>query len=424
MRNEAKIVDSIDNTPLFELCHVVPDGCARILVKLESHNPTGSMKDRMAVVAGAISRGNLVPGGSVVEYTGDHPVASRGQERSGSSGHPYHRRRRGAYAVRPGSVRRGELEPMTWNAPTKRRRREPTPRTLRVALDRDTRHRACAPRATIESETVVEVPIDVDVIDIGVQYDTGGVAHAVMLLEPRPPGALIEKSTSDYAFHPSGVTFTLGSIQDYSFGSKVGDFLALGVDATGREVIVTAEGVSNALPAESVVSLAQNGRDYAYAVPVVDGGTAAHAIFWNRAPVDRVGPIREIVMSADGTRLAVVFSRDDTPLISLVMRGERNGDETQLFIGDRRVRGSRRPSEFRLFANQSDLPTDAYVLIDTDGGSFLAIDHRIVGMEFDRIWAVGAARDGAIDVTAERAGAFSLVRVIPAQSVDSREEER
>lgn len=72
MGNEANILNSIGNTPLIKLCHVVPDGCARILVKLESHNPSGSMKDRMAraVVAGAISRGELVPEGTVVEYTG------------------------------------------------------------------------------------------------------------------------------------------------------------------------------------------------------------------------------------------------------------------------------------------------------------------------------------------------------------------
>ena len=72
MDNKNNILSSIGNTPLIELCHVVPGGCARILVKLESHNPTGSMKDRMAhaVVAGAVSRGALVPGGTVVEYTG------------------------------------------------------------------------------------------------------------------------------------------------------------------------------------------------------------------------------------------------------------------------------------------------------------------------------------------------------------------
>ena len=72
MTSDPNILNSIGNTPLIELCRVVPEGCARVLVKLESHNPTGSMKDRMAraVVTGAVSRGALVPGGTVVEYTG------------------------------------------------------------------------------------------------------------------------------------------------------------------------------------------------------------------------------------------------------------------------------------------------------------------------------------------------------------------
>jgi cysteine synthase A len=63
---------AVGSTPLIELRRVVPDGCARVLLKLESHNPTGSMKDRMAlaVIDGAVSRGALAPGGTVVEYTG------------------------------------------------------------------------------------------------------------------------------------------------------------------------------------------------------------------------------------------------------------------------------------------------------------------------------------------------------------------
>lgn len=68
----ANVLNSIGNTPIIEICRLVPEGCARVLVKLESHNPTGSMKDRMAhaVVSGAISRGTLKPGGTVIEYTG------------------------------------------------------------------------------------------------------------------------------------------------------------------------------------------------------------------------------------------------------------------------------------------------------------------------------------------------------------------
>jgi len=66
------ILDSVGGTPLVELRRVVPGGAARVLVKLESHNPTGSMKDRMAlaVVRGASAGGRLTPGGTVVEYTG------------------------------------------------------------------------------------------------------------------------------------------------------------------------------------------------------------------------------------------------------------------------------------------------------------------------------------------------------------------
>ncbi len=72
MDKETNILGSVGNTPLIELCRVVPDGCAQILVKLESHNPTGSMKDRMAhaVVAGAVSRGTIEPNGTIIEYTG------------------------------------------------------------------------------------------------------------------------------------------------------------------------------------------------------------------------------------------------------------------------------------------------------------------------------------------------------------------
>jgi len=66
------ILDTIGKTRLIPLRHMVPDGSARIMVKLEYENPTGSMKDRMALamVAAAEADGRLRPGGSVVEYTG------------------------------------------------------------------------------------------------------------------------------------------------------------------------------------------------------------------------------------------------------------------------------------------------------------------------------------------------------------------
>jgi cysteine synthase A len=66
------VLDAIGRTRLLPLRHLVPEGSARILLKLEYENPTGSMKDRMALamVEAAEADGRLRPGGSVVEYTG------------------------------------------------------------------------------------------------------------------------------------------------------------------------------------------------------------------------------------------------------------------------------------------------------------------------------------------------------------------
>lgn len=63
---------AIGNTPLVKLERLSEPGCAEIYVKLESANPTGSMKDRMAfsMIEGAESRGQLKPGGKVIDYTG------------------------------------------------------------------------------------------------------------------------------------------------------------------------------------------------------------------------------------------------------------------------------------------------------------------------------------------------------------------
>ena len=65
------VLEGIGNTPLVELRRVVPRGSARVLAKLEWANPTGSMKDRMAraAIEAAETRGDLEPGGTVVEYT-------------------------------------------------------------------------------------------------------------------------------------------------------------------------------------------------------------------------------------------------------------------------------------------------------------------------------------------------------------------
>jgi cysteine synthase A len=66
------ILDCIGNTPLLALRNIVPQNGSRILLKLESENPTGSMKDRMALamIEAAEADRRLTAGGSVVEYTG------------------------------------------------------------------------------------------------------------------------------------------------------------------------------------------------------------------------------------------------------------------------------------------------------------------------------------------------------------------
>jgi cysteine synthase A len=71
-RLHASILHAIGNTPVVRLQKLVPPTSARVLVKLESFNPTGSYKDRMALsmIEEAEARGALRPGMTVVEYTG------------------------------------------------------------------------------------------------------------------------------------------------------------------------------------------------------------------------------------------------------------------------------------------------------------------------------------------------------------------
>jgi cysteine synthase A len=66
------VLQAIGNTPIVRLNKVVPSNCADVLVKLEYYNPTGSYKDRMALamIEEAEKRGDLLPGMTVVEYTG------------------------------------------------------------------------------------------------------------------------------------------------------------------------------------------------------------------------------------------------------------------------------------------------------------------------------------------------------------------
>jgi len=62
---------AIGGTPMVQLNKIVESSGARVLLKIESANPTGSMKDRMAVevIRSAARNGRLTPGGTVVEYT-------------------------------------------------------------------------------------------------------------------------------------------------------------------------------------------------------------------------------------------------------------------------------------------------------------------------------------------------------------------
>jgi len=66
------VLAAIGSTPLVPLQHLVEPRMAEVWVKLESANPTGSYKDRMALamIEGAERSGRLRPGQTVVEYTG------------------------------------------------------------------------------------------------------------------------------------------------------------------------------------------------------------------------------------------------------------------------------------------------------------------------------------------------------------------
>jgi cysteine synthase len=66
------ILEAIGNTPLVRLQRCAPPNGAELWLKLEYRNPTGSLKDRMALamIEGAERDGSISPGDTVVEYTG------------------------------------------------------------------------------------------------------------------------------------------------------------------------------------------------------------------------------------------------------------------------------------------------------------------------------------------------------------------
>jgi cysteine synthase B len=65
------IVESIGNTPLVELRRLSPKPGVRVWAKLESRNPTGSVKDRVArsMIEDAEERGAISPGQTILEPT-------------------------------------------------------------------------------------------------------------------------------------------------------------------------------------------------------------------------------------------------------------------------------------------------------------------------------------------------------------------
>src|SRR2546421_2124056 len=66
------ILEAIGNTPLVRLRRCAPANGAELWLKLEYRNPSGSMKDRMALamIEGAERDGLISPGDTIVEYTG------------------------------------------------------------------------------------------------------------------------------------------------------------------------------------------------------------------------------------------------------------------------------------------------------------------------------------------------------------------
>jgi cysteine synthase A len=74
----ATVLELIGNTPLVELKRVRPPGNARVFIKLEFVNPTGSHKDRIALymIKDAIQRYGLKPGDVVVEASSGNTAIS------------------------------------------------------------------------------------------------------------------------------------------------------------------------------------------------------------------------------------------------------------------------------------------------------------------------------------------------------------
>jgi [CysO sulfur-carrier protein]-thiocarboxylate-dependent cysteine synthase len=74
------VIQAIGNTPLVELKRLSPKPGVRIWAKLEGHNPTGSVKDRVArgMIEDAEAKGAISPGQTILEPTSGNTGISLG----------------------------------------------------------------------------------------------------------------------------------------------------------------------------------------------------------------------------------------------------------------------------------------------------------------------------------------------------------
>ena len=65
------VTELIGETPIIQLQRIVPENAASIYVKVESSNPGGSVKDRIALsmIEAAEEKGSLKPGDTIIEPT-------------------------------------------------------------------------------------------------------------------------------------------------------------------------------------------------------------------------------------------------------------------------------------------------------------------------------------------------------------------
>ena len=96
------ILESIGDTPLVQVRRCAPPNGSELWLKLENRNPSGSMKDRMALamIEGAERDGLLSPGDTVVEYTG----GSTGPALARLSGEGLHRAHRDGRLLHRGAL--------------------------------------------------------------------------------------------------------------------------------------------------------------------------------------------------------------------------------------------------------------------------------------------------------------------------------